>query len=219
MIRIKILPSLMAADQLKLADEIKKLESHCDGFHLDVMDDHFVPNMTFGPETVNSIARTTKKPLFVHLMVDNPDEWVERLNLKPDYTVSVHIESSITIAKLFTSIKKKDWKPSIAVSPDTPLEKIYPFIKEVSNILIMAVNPGFSGQHFIPEVVPKLKKLVRYKKEHRLSLEIAMDGGIDKTNIQQLSRLGVDMFCIGSGIFDETDTVKAIQELYSLARS
>ncbi|MBN1549038.1 ribulose-phosphate 3-epimerase [Candidatus Babeliales bacterium] len=212
---IRIFPSLMAADPLHLGDVIENLREHCDGFHIDVMDDHFVPNISMGPMTVNKMAEVTKKPLFVQLMVDNPDQWIERLKLKDEAILAVHIESTKALRALLQKISGHGWKPYLAVSPKTNIETVYPWLDMVAGILIMAVTPGFAGQDFIPSITAKARELISYKKQHKLPISIAIDGGIDLSNINQLANMGIDTFCIGSGIFDHDDHVKALQDLYT----
>lgn len=213
--KIKIYPSLISSNLLNLENTITQLSPFCDGFHLDVMDNHFVPNLTVGFDLINQIATFTNKQLSVHLMVEQLLTVIERLKIGAKSIVAVHVETTITDTLLET-IKKQNWLISIAINPDTPLEKVYPWTYKVDQILLMSVMPGFSGQQFIPESIERLKKLAAYKKEHALHFDIAMDGGITKHIIAQLSFLGCNSFCVASAIFNMDDPVAALKGLYEI---
>lgn len=215
---MQIFPSLTCGNILNLEKEIKALDLLCDGYHIDVMDDHFVPNLTFGPDFVNAITSKTGLPCHVHLMVDNPQIWPGRLNLKKIDTLTFHIETMSNndeLLDLVSKIGNKNCKKGLAVNPNTSLPE-YSVLQCFDQILIMSVNPGFSGQKFIPEVVEKVKNLVNIKKRHFKDLQIAIDGGIGKQNIKMLVDLGVDVFCVGSAIFAAQDPNKALEALYNL---
>jgi ribulose-phosphate 3-epimerase len=216
-VAIKIFPSLISADILNLEHEIKKLEPHCDGFHIDVMDWHFVPNLTWGPMFINAIAQKTTKPLFVHLMIEKSLEFLDLLALRNNDIVSFHIEESHDIKKMIKCIKEKRWRPNIAIKPKTPVEKFFPFSDMVDSILLMSVEPGFSGQHFLKSSTDRLIALTTYRTEHNLSFEIDMDGGINKENISMLVNHGVNSVAIAAGIFEHHDPVYALKELYKAA--
>lgn len=215
---IRIFPSLIAADILNLQNEIMALESYCDGYHIDVMDNHFVPNLTWGQMFVDKINTVVAKPSWVHLMVDNPENWVEYLSLQPKSILTFHFEATSEVKNVCEHIEKRKWIPSIAINPKTPVEKVFPFLDVVHHVLVMSVEPGFSGQHFINEVVEKVDLLVSHVQKHRLQCVIAMDGGIDKTNIAMLAKKGIQDFGVGSGIFAQPDKIEALQKLYQLAK-
>ena len=145
---VRIYPSLMAADPLHLENEIELLEPYCAGFHLDVMDNHFVPNITWGANTVNAIAKRGK-PVWVHLMVEKPDLFYDTLFLPVDSTVSFHIESDVDVFEFVKIIREKKQQVSIAISPKTPISRILPFLVNLDQDLLMSVEPGFSGQHLL----------------------------------------------------------------------
>ena len=215
---MQIFPSIVCGDLLNLEKTMQSLDSACDGYHVDVMDDHFVPNLTIGPDFVNAITSKTALPCHVHLMVDNPKKWLARLNLKKEDTLTFHIEtmpSNIELFDLADEIRANGWKNGLALNPDTPLPE-YSVLQYFDQILIMSVNPGFSGQRFIPEVVEKVKNLVNIKKRYSSDLQIVIDGGIDKQNIKMLVDLGVDVFCVGSAVFASQYPRKALEELYNL---
>ncbi len=213
---VKIFPSLIAGNLLNIEQEIKKLEPYCDGFHLDIMDFHFVPNLTFGPATVNAIAKKTNKQLSVHLMVDNPIQWIELLALKQHDILTFHQEATNNYEMLIEAIKRRGLLASIAINPSTPLELIFPFINKLDHILLMSVNPGFAGQQFIPDVINKLRKLVDYKTMHNLKFIIAADGGINEYNIAKLTHQGVKEAVVGSALFNAPDQLVMLKKLYDL---
>ncbi|KKQ32837.1 MAG: Ribulose-phosphate 3-epimerase [candidate division TM6 bacterium GW2011_GWF2_37_49] len=215
---MQIFPSIICSDILNLQKTLQTLDSVCDGYHIDVMDDHFVPNLTIGPDFVNAITRKTALPSHVHLMVDNPKNWCDRLNLKKIDTLTFHIEAVSSydeLLDLVDKIRNKGWKKGLALNPNTPPPE-YPVLQCFDQIIIMSVNPGFSGQKFIPEVVEKIKNLVNIKKRYFSDLQIAVDGGIDKQNMKMLIDLGVDVFCVGSAVFAAQDPRQALEELYNL---
>lgn len=216
---IKIFPSLISADLLNLEHEIKRLEPLCDGLHIDVMDNHFVPNLTWGHMFVNSIANVAQKTLSVHLMIDDVDHFLPKLKLPPQTIVSFHTESVKNFENTVNFIKEKKWVPSIAISPKIELKTIFPLLNGLRHVLLMSVEPGFSGQQFLPNSIDRLKSLTQYTKKENLELAIAMDGGINKTNIVELAQLGATEFCIASGIFSEPDPIQAIKELYKITQT
>src|SRR4030095_15228144 len=213
---ITIYPSLMAADQLNLESEIRILKNYCAGFHLDVMDNHYVPTITWGAATVNAIAQIAV--VWVHVMIDNPMVFYEQLVLKPDSIVSFHIESEINFFDSIKIIKEKKHKLSIAISPKTPISRIVPFLNIVDQVLLMSVEPGFSGQPFLISAVDRISEVVAYRQEYQWSFRIGVDGGINKNNIAMLVEKGMDDCAVGSGIFSNEDPVAALQELKILTQ-
>ncbi len=203
---IQIFPSLISANILSLQNVIETLDPHVDGYHLDVMDFHFVPNLTFGPAFVNAIAHATDKPLHVHLMVDNPEQWVEVLELRRHDTVIFHYEATTQHAALIDALKQKGYRVGIAINPQTSPDKVVEYLPLLDQVLVMSVEPGFSGQKFMPQVMEKLSVLAG-------KCTIAMDGGIGPDNIAMLAAKGVTQFGIASAIFDTSDPVQAIRGL------
>jgi ribulose-phosphate 3-epimerase len=209
-----IYPSLISADQQNLAHIIKDLDPYVAGYHLDVMDNHFVPNLTWNAHAVNTIAQLTNHSAWVHLMVINPIDWIDTLTLKPHSIVSFHAEAlHNSPTEIIAAIKKKGWHASVAINPNTSVESIFPLLPLVDQVLIMSVQPGFSGQSFIADVVDKLKPLIEYRTSHNVSFRIGMDGGINENNIEMLARNGVDDFAIASGIFAHPNPVAALELL------
>jgi len=214
---IKIFPSLIAADQLKLAEIITQLEPYCDGFHLDIMDNHFVPNLTWGPLMVNAIAEHAKKIIFVHIMAENPDKIIQDLKLRARDIVSFHIESKPDFNSTNKIIKEKKALSCLAISPKTELKQIFSYLPDLDQILLMSVQPGFSGQSFLKDSIERLKALHDYKQQRGLKFEIAMDGGINEQNIHELVQNGATSFAVASAVFSKTDQIAALKNLYNVA--
>ncbi len=214
----QIFPSLISADSLNLQKEIELLDPHTDGYHLDIMDNHFVPNLTWGPMVVNAIAKATRRKLWAHLMVDNPMDWDNILFLPPASILTFHFETEKEIPRLIKKIKEKKWLVSLAINPKTPVEEIFPIINALDQILLMSVEPGFSGQPFLESTIEKLDRLDAYRQTSDLQFRIGMDGGINAQNIAMLHKKGVDDFAIAGGIFNQADHVTALQELKKLVQ-
>lgn len=215
-----IFPSLISADLLNLENVIKKIDSYSNGYHLDVMDFHFVPNLTWGPDFINSIRKATKKKLLVHLMVEYPEKYLDRFKLKKSDIISVHIESPSTlmIEELLSLIKKKNLISSVALNPFTPIESILGIKTQLQHVLLMSVHPGFSGQKFLPHVLLKLKSLNTFKKTHNLHFKIAVDGGINLNNCKSIIKSGADELAIASAIFDKKSPIKALKEFSKIQK-
>lgn len=217
----KIYPSLMAADLLNLQREIEILEkSDIAGYHIDIMDDHFVPNLTWGKMFVSAFASITEKPLWVHLMVDNHHRWVDLLLpvLNANSIVTFHFESKNKFREVSDLIKNNNFIPSIAINPKTPVEEVFPFLDVIHHVLIMSVEPGFSGQPFLPEVADKVDMLISACQINGSAVTVAMDGGINEDNIAWLAQKGVEEFGVGSGIFKYEDRIAAVKKLYDLTQ-
>jgi ribulose-phosphate 3-epimerase len=214
---VKIFPSLISADILNLESVIKTFNNHCDGYHVDVMDDHFVPNLTWGPAFARAVVDATSLPIHLHLMVDNPERWLDRDFLLKDDLFVFHYEvfsDNEEIENFLQKLREKRYKIGIAINPDTAVEKIFPFASRIDHVLLMSVNPGFSGQKFMPEVVEKVAPLVELRKDKNLVFTIGMDGGVGQGNIKLLSQAGVDEVGIASAIFAQSDPVVAVKALY-----
>ncbi len=217
---LKIYPSLISADLLHLADEFKKLDGLVDGYHIDVMDGNFVPNITWGPAFVTAFAMATSRPLHVHLMTLDAKRWLTAMNLRPgDYAI-FHIETyqeSYDEAKLFiTDIKNLSVRAGIAINPATNVALVEPLIDLVDDVLIMSVEPGFSGQRFMDSVKPKIGHLAKLREQRGLAYSMSIDGGVRNEHLPELYQLGIENFCMASALFDATDTVAAIGELRRL---
>lgn len=214
-----IFPSLIAGDLLNLQKEIKKLDPYVDGYHLDIMDNHFVPNLTWGPMFINAIAQATYRTLWVHLMVDNPMEWPDLLFLPPGSICTFHIESKKEIPKLIKQIKEKKWLASIAINPETSIEEIFPILNVFDQVLIMSVEPGFSGQAFLPKTTKKIEQLAAFRDTSNAQFHIGIDGGVNENNINMLAIKGVNDFAIASGIFDTENQIATLKKLKNLTNN
>jgi len=212
-----LFPSLISADLLNLQHQLAVLDPYCDGYHLDLMDGHFVPNITWGPDFINAIAQATQKQLWVHLMATNPRQWIDRFTLPAKSMVDFHVEVDIDHQALLEHIRHKQWHAGITLKPNTPLEALTPLIPYVDYVLIMSVEPGFSGQSYNPASADKIKKLYAYRQEHNLTFKIAVDGGINAQNIQHVVQAGADYVALATAIFGAQDPVAAMQQLKELA--
>ena len=209
-----IAASILSADFSKLGEEIRAVEAAgTDWLHLDVMDGHFVPNLTFGPPLIEKIRQITSLPLDVHLMITNADAtFVDYLKAGAN-SLSVHVEACPEIEKTLLAIRRQSVKASITLNPETPLEKILPFLNQIDMVLVMSVSPGFGGQGFIPASLEKVRKLKEIREKQNLSFLIEIDGGIKTENIAEVSKAGTDVFVVGSGIFKTPNYSKTIQEM------
>lgn len=216
---LKIYPSLIASDLLTLGATIKELDPICAGYHLDIMDNHFVPNLTWGPQFINAIDAATSHPSWIHFMIDNPETLIGKLTAKAGSIATIHAEHLIKKNNIIADIRENKWRPSIALSPKMPVETIFPFLDlGIDHVLIMSVEPGFSGQEFIPDAISKLKSLIDYRDRHGLALTIAMDGGINEKNIHELVKSGLDTAAVATGIFGQKEYKKALMKLTELAK-
>jgi len=216
---VKIFPSLNSANVLEIKTLIETLEPYCDGFHIDVMDGHFVPNLTFGPVVVNALAKVVSKQLFVHLMVENPERLAEYLQLPEESIIAFHKTTTPKPSVFIKALNKKEWLTGIALDPDEPVDSIQPLLSELDLVLIMSVRPGFSGQEFIPQSLEKIKELAKYRKKNNLKFKIAVDGGVDRENIVDIVRAGADILAISSAIFKAKHPLKELKNLKKLLKS
>ncbi len=215
----QLFPSLISAHLLNLKGEIDLLEPYVTGFHLDVMDFHFVPNLTWGPAFINAIRQATTKQIFVHLMVDNPGLYLERLSLHKNDIVSIHIESlpSEQLISVLNNIAASGWIPSIAINPETSLHHLDHFKDSFRHLLLMSVHPGFSGQTFLEGTYERLKEVVEFRKKSTW-FPIAIDGGITPDIAPHLESLGADQFAVASAIFNHKDPLAALRAFHTLKK-
>ncbi|PFA68999.1 ribulose-phosphate 3-epimerase [Bacillus sp. AFS015802] len=211
---MKIAPSILSANFAELGNEIKEVEQGgADYIHVDVMDGHFVPNITLGPMIVKAIRPLTTLPLDVHLMIENPSQYIEAFaDAGADY-ITVHVEADPHLHRTIQMIKGKGVKAGVVLNPGTPAESIRPILQDVDMVLLMTVNPGFGGQSFIPSVVPKIKQIREWANEVNPSLEIEVDGGINPETAAVCAEAGADVFVAGSAIYNQSDRGAAIEEL------
>ncbi|GIN37576.1 ribulose-phosphate 3-epimerase [Heyndrickxia oleronia] len=211
---VKIAPSILSANFSKLADEIKDVErAGADYIHIDVMDGHFVPNITMGPLVVEAIRPITKLPLDVHLMIDNPDQFIESfVKAGADY-ITVHVEACKHLHRSIQHIRSFGVKAGVVLNPATPVEMIKHVLKDIDMVLLMTVNPGFGGQSFIKSVLPKIKQVKELIDQEGLNIEIEVDGGINPETAKLCTDAGANVLVAGSAIYNHEDRKKAINEI------
>ncbi|MFQ5750356.1 MAG: ribulose-phosphate 3-epimerase [bacterium] len=215
---IKIAPSILSADFSKLKEQISIAEeAGADWFHLDVMDGHFVPNITFGPFMVEAVRKITDLPLDVHLMIENPDLYIQQFREAGADIISVHVEATVHLNRTVNLIKNSGAKAGVVLNPATPTNFLENILKEVDLVLVMSVNPGFGGQTFISNVVEKINHLSKLIKQTGLSIIMEVDGGIDQTTTPKVVEAGANVLVAGSAIFGAQDIAKALKEIKTLA--
>lgn len=209
--RIEILPSLLAADFGRLADEIRRAEaSGAEALHLDIMDAHFVPNLSFGPDVVRLAARTA--PNFVrnvHLMMSRPDLYLAKFAESGAQTIQVHVESDCDLHVELSRIRALGLKAAIAINPETPVEILAPYLHEIDEALVMTVHPGYGGQKFIADCLPK----VSWIRERMPNLDIMVDGGVNAETAVLAAKAGANQFVAGSYLFKQADMKSAVDDL------
>ena len=209
---IKIAPSILAADFTRLGDELQAVEkAGADLIHIDVMDGHFVPNITVGPLVVDAINRVTNLPLDVHLMIENPDRYIQDFAEAGADILTVHLENCPHLHRTIQRIKECEVRPGVVVNPATSLSLLEEILPEIDLVLIMSVNPGFGGQNFIPSMIDKIEYLREIVEKSGSKIEIEVDGGIKVDNVGQILEAGANTLVVGSGIFHTKDYKKTIQ--------
>ncbi len=202
----KLAPSILSADFMKLAEEIRGAEAAgVDMLHIDIMDGHFVPNITIGPFVVEAIKRITSLPLDVHLMIEDPDKYIADFIRAGANYLTVHIEASVHLHRTVHWIKESGVKVGVCLNPATPVWSLEHILPDLDMVVLMSVNPGFGGQSFIPHVLPKIKTLKQIISERRLSVLIEVDGGIKYENAKTVAEAGADILVMGSAFFNSKD--------------
>jgi ribulose-phosphate 3-epimerase len=210
----KLSASILSADFGKLAEEVKAVEAAgTDWIHVDVMDGLFVPNITIGPDVVKALRRATALPLDVHLMIEKPDRYLKNFIDAGADLLGVHVEACTHLHRVVQNIKELGAKATVVLNPATPVCLIEPVLPDVDMILIMTVNPGFGGQTFIRNMLPKVRQCRKMVDEAGLSTIIEVDGGVNKETVGELATAGVDVFVAGSAVFKGGDYKKNITEL------
>jgi ribulose-phosphate 3-epimerase len=212
-----IAPSILSADFSKLGNEIRSVEeAGADWIHIDVMDGHFVPNITMGPMIVKAAKRVTSLPLDVHLMIENPDKYIPDFANAGAHLISVQVETCAHLNRTIQMITEYDVQPGVVLNPSTPLSSIEWVLDDVDFVLIMSVNPGFGGQAFIPNSLEKIRLLKGMIQDRGLSTLIQVDGGVNEKTIADIAQAGADVFVAGSAIFGSKDYKKTIDSFRKL---
>ena len=215
---MKIHPSILSADFANLEAELASI-STADAAHVDVMDNHFVPNLTLGLPIVSRLFEVSKLPLDIHLMIANPDRWAPAYAELGCDSVTFHLEAAIDPIGLARQIREIGSKAAIAIKPNTPFSEIEPLLAEIDMLLVMTVEPGFGGQKLIPETVAKVSQARSAVRGKNLSVAIQVDGGVTESNIGQLAEAGADVFVAGSAVFSSDNRTLEIAKLRELAHS
>lgn len=211
---IKVAPSILSADFSQLATEIVKIEkAGADWVHIDVMDGHFVPNLTFGAPVVAAIRKVTKLPFDVHLMVTNPQDLIKPFVQAGADIITVHAETAPHLHRLIQTIKEYGKKAGVSLNPSTPLSVVEEVLDEVDMILIMSVNPGYGGQKFISGAVDKIARLKSQIAERNLTVDIEVDGGINAVTARQVVAAGANILVAGSAVYGAADMTQAIKDI------
>jgi ribulose-phosphate 3-epimerase len=188
-----------------------------DWVHVDVMDGHFVPNLRFGPKMVADLHRATRLPLDVHLMIERPDDWVDRYVDAGAAYVVVHVEAARTVSATLSRVRARGAKAGITLNPDTPVEAILPYLAEVDLALVMSVNPGFGGQKFIESAIGKLQRLRKEIESRRLAVELEVDGGVKLDNVRRVIEAGASVVVAGSAVFESPEGIEAAMRKFRAA--
>ena len=215
---VEIVPSILSADFARLADEIARVElGGASILHLDVMDGHFVPNITIGPPVVESIRQATRLHLDVHLMIEDPERYVTEFVKAGANSVLVHYEAARNLDGVLQMIREAGAMPGIVLNPATPIEVLEDVIEVADYVLLMSVNPGFGGQKLIPYVLNKVRRLVDMRRAKKLPFRIEIDGGVHRENLAEVVRAGCDWIVTGSGIFHTPDPEATVREFREIA--
>ena len=213
MTEIKIAPSLLSADFTRLAEEIATIEKGADMLHLDVMDGHFVPNMTIGPAVVKACRKVSKLPFDCHLMIEEPQRYIGDFIDAGAQMISIHCETEPHLQRALQLIRDGGAKAGIAINPATPAEALSTAIEFCDYVLVMSVNPGFGGQRFIEPVVPKIRHISRLIRERNLPVAIEVDGGIDPRTAPLVAAAGATWLVAGSAVFGREDRIAAMEAI------
>lgn len=214
---MKIAPSILSCDFSVMGEETKRMEnSGADYIHLDVMDGHFVPNITFGAPVIKAIRSYSTLPFDVHLMIDHPYDYIDDFADAGADVITFHVESKSDIKATIAKIKEKGIKPGLVIKPKTPASAVFPYLKEIFMVLVMTVEPGFGGQSFMEDMLPKLQEIREEANNQGADILLELDGGINDKTIAKAAKAGGDICVSGTGVFKAPDAKQAIKTLKSL---
>jgi ribulose-phosphate 3-epimerase len=214
-----LVPSILAADFGRLAEEVASAERGGAGaIHADVMDGHFVPNLTLGPAIVKAVRRATSLPIDVHLMIEEPDRFVDPFIDAGASWISIHVETTPHLQRTISHLRGRGVRPGVVLNPSTPLSSLEEILDEVDYVLLMSVNPGFGGQAFLPASLGKVRRLRRTVQERGLRVQIEVDGGVDSSNARALVDAGAELLVAGSAVFGEGDPEASSRRLIEICQ-
>lgn len=216
---IKVAPSILSGDFSRLGEEVRRLEAaEADWVHVDVMDGMFVPNITVGPGVLRDIRPHCSLPFDVHLMIMKPERYIQEFATSGADIITVHVEASVTIGESLRTIRALGKEAGLSLNPETPVEHVLPYLEQVQLLLVMSVHPGFGGQSFMPDALPKLERLAKLKEENGFQFEIEVDGGINLQTGKRCVEAGATVLAAGSALFKAADLAKEIERWKRLGR-
>ena len=216
---VQISPSILSADFARLADEAARVADVADWLHVDVMDNHFVPNLTLGLPVVESLVKATRLPLDCHLMIEDPDRWAVGYAEAGAGSVTIHAEAAKAPVRALRAIRKAGARAGLALNPATPVEPYEDLLGEIDMLLVMTVEPGFGGQSFLDIVLPKVRRARELIQRHGGTVWLQVDGGVSADTIERCAEAGADVFVAGSAVYGAEDAARAVQELRDRAEA